>query len=210
METKDYKIIKGKIPIILSAPHALKHYRNAIWKQADTNTDYIALQIQKKTNCHVIYRSVESMSDPNYDEFDVSEYKQAMLEYIKEQDIKLLIDLHGSKYERDYLIELGTCDDSDSSLKQRKWIAKMMIMMLEEMLKDKIDYFHKGITKNRVFKASSPNTITRSISLRSDCSCIQMEINSYLRCFDEKDCEYFIDVMIDVVNCLNKVLQYPK
>ncbi len=201
-----YQIIKGTIPIMLSAPHAMKHYRDGAWKQADQNTDELAIAIQKATGCHVIYRNQESLNDPNFDDFENCQYKQALKKYIEEKQIKILMDLHGSKKERGFLIDLGTIDDSYSSLHERKWVIEMMVPLLKKGLKVVMDRYQKTIEVNHTFKASGKNTITNCIASKTLCSCVQMEMNSYLRCCNKDDFQLLQATLIQVVTTLKTEL----
>ena len=53
----NYKIISGNIPVMLSAPHAVNHFRNGQKKWADLFTGGIAVYLQQITGCHLIYNA---------------------------------------------------------------------------------------------------------------------------------------------------------
>ena len=103
-----FNIEEGRIPIMVSAPHAINQFRDGKVKYADMYTGGIAKYLHEKTGCHVIYSCMYTESDPNYDEFEVNKYQHELLEYVNKHNIILLIDIHGAAKERDYAVEMGT------------------------------------------------------------------------------------------------------
>ena len=103
-----FQILKNKSEIMISAPHSVKHLRNGEILPQDLLTWWLALYLWKRQNLPVIYSTSYKVWDPNFDENHNSEYKQAFAKYIKENNIKFLIDLHGCWSYRDFVIELGT------------------------------------------------------------------------------------------------------
>ena len=52
-ESEDYfEIIEGKIPVLLSAPHGAKHYRNGSFKEEDEYTASLAIKLGKITGAY--------------------------------------------------------------------------------------------------------------------------------------------------------------
>lgn len=180
-----YIIKKGKIPIMISAPHAVNHFREGKVKYADMLTGGIARYLQKMTGCHLIYSAKQINKDPNFDEEADSEYKKELKKYITNNNIKVVIELHGASKEREYAVEMGTIDESDKSLHEHTFISAL--------IKNYFEYFFKqldgkkDIWKNKIFDASYKNTITNYISSNTDTACIQLEINGEYRNLENKD-----------------------
>jgi hypothetical protein len=68
-ESKDYyKFKKGKIPILISAPHGARHLRNGKWKEEDEYTASIAIKLADLTGAHAIYvkNAMKSMGHEIY------------------------------------------------------------------------------------------------------------------------------------------------
>lgn len=84
---------KGKLPVILSAPHACMHQRNGEYKQPEEYTGAIALYLANICDCHAIYTRYQSDEDPNWQ--TDGEYKNAIAEIAENNTINLLIDIHG-------------------------------------------------------------------------------------------------------------------
>ena len=51
----DFVIKEGSIPVMISAPHSINHFRKGQLKLADKMTGGIALYLHQLTGCHVIY-----------------------------------------------------------------------------------------------------------------------------------------------------------
>lgn len=101
----EYEIIKGKEPILLSAPHVFAHRRpslSGLYKQGEPFTDEIVKNICEKTNAHGIYVTQEMSYDPNYYEVKKNKYKKKVRDLIKEEKIKYFFDIHGLSDEYAY------------------------------------------------------------------------------------------------------------
>ena len=103
-----FKILENKSKIMISASHSVRHMREWEILPQDLLTWWLSLYLWKRLNLPVIYSTSYKVWDPNFDENKNSEYKQVLLEYIKENGIKFLIDLHGCWSFRDFSMELWT------------------------------------------------------------------------------------------------------
>ena len=97
---KNYICKKGEIPILLSAPHAVKQYRESQVKLSDYLTGPLAIYIAERCNCSYFVRVFNDNSDPNYplgitlqNIDDI--YLIALKNFIQEYKQFLVIDLHG-------------------------------------------------------------------------------------------------------------------
>lgn len=185
-DSREFEIIEGKVPIMLSAPHSVNHFRNGKIKYCDLFTGSICLYLQKVTGCHLIYALNQSSSDANFDSEENSSYKRALKKYIKENNIKILFDIHGCDKEKECAVEIGTTDDKDSSLNDYKFIKDLVIYTVEDFF-----YNHEKnkVFVNQVFKASNINTLTNYIHRECNISTMQLEINNLLRNLYDKNNE---------------------
>ena len=163
-----FTIEPGVLPILISAPHAVNHWRGCALKPAEVYTGGIARWLNKKWGCHVIYASGFCIEDANN---GGRKYQEAIKEYCKRNKIRFVIDLHGAKKNRDYDVEMGTCGDDDPSLGSCKWIADVVTEEVEEWL--------GVVVKNEVFAAKEHETVTRS--LVGVVPCLQLEVNKKWR-----------------------------
>ena len=91
----DYTIFKGKIPILFSASHTMNQQRHdGTIKLSEPYTKAIGLYLNKYYNVYSIVKNNDTGTDSNYDNHD--DYNIAMRRLIKENNIKLIIDLHGA------------------------------------------------------------------------------------------------------------------
>ena len=176
-----FKILKNKYKIMISAPHSVKHIREWELLPQDLLTWWLALYLWKRLNLSVIYSTSYKVWDPNFDENKKSEYKQELAKYIKENDIKVLIDLHGCRSFRNFSIELWTWWEWDLNLLWRLDILNSVEKSLNESLKSYIQHTRKSITRNTIFSANRETTVSSFISKECKIPTIQIEINKELR-----------------------------
>lgn len=188
----DFVIKKGRIPIMVSAPHAVNHLRAGANKAADMYTGAIALYLYEQFGCHIIYQAKYASCDPNYDSNDHGEnkYQTALRNHVEQNGIKFLIDLHGAARNKPYAVEMGTAPRTnssgeatgaaDSSLKDFPFVANLIRYCFDYVFRD-LNFETKEVWKNRIFSAGNQNTVTKYISRVTNCPCVQLEINRNFR-----------------------------
>ena len=62
----DYEYRTGRLPILISAPHGARHWRNNKWKQEDEYTSSLAVILAERTESHVIFVKNATREDPNH------------------------------------------------------------------------------------------------------------------------------------------------
>lgn len=187
---KAFCIEEGNIPIMVSAPHAINHFRDGHVKRADVYTGGITRFLHEATGCHIIYSSKYTESDPNYDLPGTNRYQDELVSYFEKHRVFVLLDLHGASKNREYAIELGTAPkqypepgmeyEKDPSLHEYKFISTLIGQLFEKKFAD-CSTDRKSIWKNRIFGAGGQNTITKYISENTSTACIQLEINGIYR-----------------------------
>ena len=201
-----FKILKNKSKIIISAPHTVKHIREWEIIPQDLLTWWLALYLWKRLNIPVIYSTSYKVWDPNFDENNKSEYKQTLAKYIKENNIKLLIDLHGCWSFRDFSIELGTWWEWNPNLLWQLNVLNTIEKSLKDSLKAYIQRTGKSITKNSIFSASRETTVSAFISKECKIPTIQVEINKELRDMDNlKNLSLLINSIENMLQELSKI-----
>ena len=100
-------VLKGARDILLSAPHSSRHWRDGDWKQEEEYTAALGYLLHQETGAHFIYGRYLLNPDPHADD-DHGPYKQALDELFHTTTIKLVIDLHGARGDRDFAVALGT------------------------------------------------------------------------------------------------------
>lgn len=162
----DYALSIGKLPIILTAPHTMQQIKedNTI-KLSEPYTKAIALYVSKKINCSSLIKLKDTGIDSNSDNID--EFKLALNDLIRENDIKLLIDIHGASRDREFDIELGTLNNISADYST-----------INELKEAFIENGIKNISINDPFKGGG---ITRYIYGVTNIDVIQIEINRNYR-----------------------------
>lgn len=100
METAQFKVIEGKVPVLISAPHVFSHRRpnlNASYRCGEVFTGEIVTQLCGETSAFGIYLSDECAYDPNYHKERKNEYKQEVRRIVEKYKIERFIDIHGLK-----------------------------------------------------------------------------------------------------------------
>lgn len=105
-ENKSHTFLFGTGNVMISSPHGVNQVRLGRPKRAELGSIAVALYLQKRTNCHLIAKTKNCFDDANFDEHSV--YKTELEEFIKENHIKFLIDIHGLRATRECDINFGT------------------------------------------------------------------------------------------------------
>ena len=167
-----YIIKIGLLPVILTAPHTIKQLKeNGTIKLPEPFTKAIAMYIANKLDTSFLIKTQDTGVDANSD--NKEDFKETLLQIIKSQNIKLLIDIHGSKKERDFDIEFGTLNNLSADYSTVK--------ELEDSFKEHNIY---NIVYNEPFKGGG---ITKYIYGNTDIDVIQIEINQKFRDIDNID-----------------------
>ena len=101
-----FVIKEGVGAVMVSAPHSVSQTRAGRIKQAEPQTGALALLLRENLKCPVICKTANSGDDANFDM--VSSYKTALAEYIKNNEIAFLLDLHQLSQKREIAIDIGT------------------------------------------------------------------------------------------------------
>ncbi len=100
INNQNYLLKKGKMPIILSAPHAVKQYRESEIKKSDYLTGALAIYLAEKCKASYLVRNYNDLEDPNYPlgktlPFIDNNYLKVLKKFIQTNQTFLVIDLHG-------------------------------------------------------------------------------------------------------------------
>lgn len=157
-----YDIKKGPIPIILTSAHGIEQKRRGgNFKFAESFTRGIARYVSKKSGCYYLIKNEDTGIDANRQNND--DFKMILCDLINKNHIKIMIDLHGARKERDFDVEIGTLDGRSAD-------EKKVNRLIEVFRKNGI----KNIVLNDPFKGGD---ITRTVFNETGIDCIQLEIN---------------------------------
>ncbi len=168
----DYIIKKGTIPILFTAPHTMKQIReDGTIKLGEPYTKAIALYLNKYFNVNCMVKINDTGQDANRDNKD--EFKKELLRFIKDNNIKLVIDLHGASISREFDIEFGTLNNLSADYSTIKELE-------EAFTENEIS----NIIHNDPFKGGA---ITSYVYGLKDVDVIQLEINGKYREYNNLD-----------------------
>ena len=161
-----YDIKKGSVPIVITSAHGIEQKkRGGFLKLAEPYTRGIARYVGRKSDCYYLIKNEDTGVDPNKHNGD--EFKAILCDLVNKNHIKVLIDLHGAKKERDFDVEIGTMNDKTAS-------GTTVNALTECLKKNGIN----NITLNDPFKGGD---IIRTVSDKTGIECIQLEINNNYR-----------------------------
>lgn len=100
-----YRVISGNTKVLLSAPHSVNQIRGDDVRDAEKYTGALVRYISNATNSYGIFQMF-THADPNTDE--ENDYKVAIVNLINAYNIKLVLDIHSSKFKDDTDIDIVT------------------------------------------------------------------------------------------------------
>lgn len=168
-QAEPFRYFPGEIPVLVSAPHAVRHVRQKKIKVSDEYTGSIVYLLNKLIGCHALATIKLYGGDPNVDSPCI--YKDKIVEICKKEKIRFVLDIHGAARNHDFDIDLGTHGRA-TLLAQSK---------IQETFEDNFLRFGiKKISKD-YFAASGVNTITNFVARELHIPSIQIEINKGYR-----------------------------
>ena len=122
----DYVIKTGTISILFTAVHTMNQSKDdKTIKFMESYTKAIAFYLNKYANVSCMVKVKDTGYDSNRDNHD--ELKKELIKFVNENNISLVIDLYGSKKERDYDIEFGTLNNLSADYSTIKELEESFI-----------------------------------------------------------------------------------
>ena len=185
-----FRTIQGEVPVLISAPHSVRQLRNGKIKGKDLYTGPIVMEIANQTQCYAIYKIFNNQDDANYD-IENNEYKEKVLEIIKQRDIQLFIDIHGASDNDEFDIDIGT--DDYKNLNEKKEVLEKFIQLC-----NKNGIYKIGIDKK--FKANTLHTITKTVAINTKIPCMQIELTRKYRSIEDfEKMRKIIDIIVELI-----------
>ena len=188
--SEDYIIKKGSIPILFTAPHTMEQVSgDGVKKLSEPYTKAIALYLNKYFDVNAIVKINDTGSDSNKDNRD--EFKKELIRFVKDNNIRLVIDLHGSSIDRDFDVEFGTMNNLSADYSTVKELSEA--------------FTENGITNVKYNDPFKGGAITQYLYGIQDVDVIQIEINRRFRDYNN------LDNINKLCNCFEKFIkQYNK
>ncbi len=174
-------LVKGKNPILLTSIHSMEQTKTKLAKPAETFTREFVLYLAKKHNISCLIKNIDTGFDPNRNDDD--NFKTILNDFINKHDIKLVLDLHGAKLEREFDAELGTMNNLSADFST--------IMELKEAFEE------NGLPKVELNNPFKGGKLTQSAFFATNAEIIQIESNYKYRNIDHPE------LMFRFLNCLD-------
>ena len=161
-----FAVLRGTIPVIVTAPHATTVMRNGKRRFSDgAGTAALAALLHEKTGATAIFTTYAAPSDPNY--YDDNAFKETLRTLITETNPAVVLDLHGSHAYRPYDVDFGTMNGE--SLRGNEQLLRQLIACLRE---EGVNNFSSNF-----FSAAGQDTITKWAS-ELGAPAIQLEVSA--------------------------------
>lgn len=132
IDNKNYIFKNGKLPILFSAPNAVKQFREFNVKPSDYLTGPLAIYMANIFDCSYFVRVCNDYDDPNYPVGITlaninNTYLINLNKFIKQSRPFLLIDIHGCRDDKEYDCSMwsdnyNTCDYQIISIFEKNFI----------------------------------------------------------------------------------------
>lgn len=165
---QSFVIKHGAGKIMFSAPHSVEQIREGRVKYAEPQTGLLVEMLHETLGCPIIRKTANFNDDANYD--PVSDYKTALAEYVNENHIAFLADLHQLAPSRDVMINFGTGNYENID------DAQLLNIFVSTFQENRVG----SIQIDEPFAASYAHTVSATIHRECKIPCLQIEINSRL------------------------------
>ena len=164
------------------------------------NTGGITEYLCNSCKCYGIIRNYNNYDDPNNDDFGYGlAYKRKILEIIRENNIKLVLDIHGCSNFHDFEFCLGT-----DGMKNLNGQYRTL-----DILKEGLSFIGKT-SVDSYFKASTNGNVSKYVSTNSCAACVQLEISTKFRKENEYLQQLILAMQLIIKNINERVLKEPK
>ena len=185
--------LPGSSGIMISSPHATNHVRENKLKRFEVYTAALGTLMHLYADTNVVYTNSVSAIDPNY--YDDCSYKINLKNISDREDLKFVLDLHGTGEDKEHDIYPGVGRNMEFLLGKD--------YILEDLHCSANEY---GLTCGGIdiFPASKQKTVTRYCATNLGIPSMQLEINRKLR-FPEKYPENFVGLFKFLVRFLGRI-----
>jgi hypothetical protein len=189
-----YELLDGGGDTMISAPHAMLQTRNGSIKSAERFTGMLCRLMHERLGCPVIYKTRHLRDDANHD--PVSDYRDALCRYVKQHDVRFVLDLHQMKPERDTDVCIGT-GQGHNILGQ-----DAIVEIIAEAFRRR---GVKRVTVDKPFSGTGPNTVSSTVAARCRVPAIQLELNTRLLMngYDDYCFMKVLDALCEITQSLN-------
>jgi hypothetical protein len=170
--------LPGSVPVLISAPHSVRHWRGSDWKQEEEYTAGLGYLLHQETGAHFIYGRYMLNPDP-HDDGDDGPYKRALDDLISAARIRLGLDLHGARGDRDFAVALGTMHGETFARREAELAAAFEQHGFHAEAETSLDRL--VLNPPRYTGGLRQPTITRYIWHKHGIPTVQVELSAWVR-----------------------------
>ncbi len=178
-----FEIVRGSLPVLVSAPHACMHERDGTAKMEEEYTGALACYLADVCGCYALVTRSRTFEDPNWQTDSL--YKQAIKQLQLETGIRFLIDLHGMTNRYHMGVAIGTikgksCGAAD--VLPHFTEAGFQHVVTEDLTPDSESAWRRAVVDHPKFTGGVMNhTVTRFSALELGVPSVQIELSSEVR-----------------------------
>lgn len=179
----EFTYIQGNIPILISAPHGAAHKRDNEYKEEDEFTAGMVGLLNEVTGANAIYARRQSETDPNI--YKDVPYKDEIRRICLENEIGIVIDIHGMSAKRPAGIELGTMKGKSC----KKYLPIIKTTLYQNGFLEKNEPGISRLLIDEKFTGAGnekAQTVIGFVWEKLEIPAIQVEINGHLRIVERK------------------------
>jgi hypothetical protein len=181
-------VLEGSRPVLVSAPHSARHWRGGRWKREDEYTAALAHWLHDRLGVHALYASHRLTPDP-HDDGDAGHYKRLAAEIVTRHAIRLVLDLHGARGDRDFALALGTIYGQTCAPYETSIVAVLGETGLHlDSCATSLD--RMALNPRRYAGGSHRPTVTRYLWQTTGVAAMQLEINAWVRIVERLPISY--------------------
>lgn len=169
---QNYQVLPGRIPVVLSAPHTVKQWREGKMKERDGMTGGLAEYLCERFGFWGVIRTWNAQDDPNHnnDERSIA-YREAVVEVVRAQSTQWVLDLHGclNKYGFDMSVGINGGENVNC---EREEIERLLRYWREVGLDVRVD---------EQFLAAKPEVVSNYAYRATGANCLQLEVSARIR-----------------------------
>jgi hypothetical protein len=175
----------GRIPLLISAPHATAHSRRGKIKGEEEYTAALAQLLAQETGAHTLFTTYRSTGDPNWDV--AAPYKAQLQHLIRQHHIRFVLDLHGMSNRHKFGIAVGTMNGRScpgcEPIIAHAFESHKFTMISQKKVKsyDKLQWQGVVMNHSRFTGGIVNHTITRFVSQSLGIAAVQIELCASIR-----------------------------
>lgn len=182
---------KGGVPILFTSPHTMMQVKSdGSVKLNEPYTKALTLYFHEHFNTYALIKTKDTGLDPNRDNHD--EFKKLLYDIVRDEDIALVIDLHGASKKHDFDVEFGTLNNLTADYST-----------INELVESLSCCGIKKVEHNSPFKGGA---ITQYLYNLKNVDVIQLEINYKYR--DKTNLEELKRIVDSLKNFIEKYIHY--